>query len=82
MRAAIREKQAKIEAAKLAIQEARKQPKSEAEEKELSVRYAALEDIEERAFAILVDLGMVFVHPDPKAADYDSSMDDDLVDLE
>lgn len=79
IRAVIREKQQKIEAAKLAIKEARKQPKSVAEEKELAARYAALEDLGDRAFSILVDLGMVIVSPDPNASDYDSSQDDEFV---
>jgi hypothetical protein len=41
---------------------ARKQPKSPSEEMGLSARYAAIPDIGERAFQILVDLGMIEVH--------------------
>jgi len=37
------------------------QPKSPAEEAKLQARYAAIESLEERAFQILVDLGMVEV---------------------
>lgn len=38
---------------------ARQQPKSPAEEQRLQKKYASISDIGERAFAILVDLGMV-----------------------
>ena len=40
----------------------RQQPKSPAEEARLQARYAAIPTLEERAFTILVDLGMVQVH--------------------
>ena len=39
------------------------QPKSFIEEKRLAMKYAAIEDVEERAFQILVDLGMVAATP-------------------
>ena len=39
--------------------DARKQPKSPEEEAKLAAKYAAIEDVGERAFTILKDLGMV-----------------------
>jgi trigger factor len=50
------------------------QPKSEAEKKALSERYASM-DLEERAFNILLDLGMIELTPDPDSPDYDHSND-------
>ena len=41
--------------------EARKQPKSRSEEARLKKKYEAYADVGERAFAILVDLGMIEV---------------------
>jgi hypothetical protein len=41
--------------------EARQQPKSQAEEERLQKKYMAYTDVGERAFAILVDLGMIEV---------------------
>lgn len=38
---------------------ARRQPKSPAEEKKLQEKYASIEDLGERAYTILVDLGMI-----------------------
>lgn len=35
-------------------------------------------DEEERAFNVLVDLGMVDLTPDPDSPDYDSSKDDEI----
>ena len=50
----------------------------EPEKKEdLAAKYAAM-SLEERAFAILVDLGMVELTPDPDDPTYDSSMDDEI----
>jgi hypothetical protein len=43
---------------------ARSQPKDPQEEKRLAQKYAAIEDIGDRAFQILVDLGMVQPHGD------------------
>lgn len=37
--------------------------------------YGAIECIMERAYAVLVDLGMVIEHPDPDSPDYDHSKD-------
>lgn len=59
------------------IAEARRQPKSEEEEKALAERYGVMGD-EERAFNILVDLGMIELTPDPESPDYDHSTDDEL----
>ena len=47
------------------IAEARRQPKSEEEEKALAERYGAMRD-EERAYNILLDLGMIELTPDPE----------------
>jgi hypothetical protein len=44
---------------------ARQQPKSVAEEARLQAKYAAIASLEERAFTILVDLGMVTLHSPP-----------------
>ena len=44
---------------------ARQQPKSSEEERKLQEKYGNMEDLEERAFRILVDLGMVDLHTDP-----------------
>lgn len=46
-----------------AIREARRQPKSPEEEARLAAKYAAIEDLSERAFTILVDLYMVEATP-------------------
>lgn len=59
------------------IANARKQPKSPDEERKLSERYAAM-SLEERAFAILLDLGMIELSPDPDDPSYDSSQDDEF----
>ena len=63
---------------KAAILEARKQPKAPEVEKALAEKYGALE-AGERAFAILIDLGIVELSPDPDSKDYDSSNDDQFV---
>jgi hypothetical protein len=60
VRAAIRERQAKQNA----ILKARKQPNSPEVEEALKKKYGAM-SIQERAFCILVDLGMVEITPDP-----------------
>ena len=56
--------------------EALKQPKSADEEKKLQEKYALM-DSGDRAFAILMDLGMIDASPDPKDPNYDSSRDDE-----
>lgn len=48
-------------------------------DKRLSRKYAAIESLEERAFTILVDLGMVELHDDPDSPDYDHTMDNMFV---
>ena len=60
------------------IQQARKQPKSEEEEAMLQAKYSSMEP-GERAFAILLDLGMIEEHLDPDSPSYDSAFDNDLV---
>lgn len=55
-------------------------PKSKSKSKpepvvDLTKKYAAMNE-DDRAFAIMVDLGIVSITPDPDAADYDSSKDD------
>ena len=42
--------------------QARKQPKSQKDEALLAARYGAISDLEEKAYQILVDLGMIEVH--------------------
>merc|ERR1712071_249315 len=71
-------KLAKIEAKQQAILEARRQPKSEAEEKAIADRYAAMESWEERAFNILLDVGMIEQTPDPDDPEYDAEYDNEL----
>jgi len=52
------------------IQNARKQPKSEEEEKVLADYYGSMGD-EERAFRILSDLGMIDITPNPEGPEYE-----------
>ncbi len=49
------------------------------ERSQLQKRYDAMEP-DEKAYNILVDLGMVKVNPDPSSPDYDHSCDDELAD--
>jgi hypothetical protein len=42
-------------------------------------KYLAIEDLSERAYQILIDLGMVEVTPDPDDPSYDRSKDDEYV---
>jgi len=58
------------------IAKARRQPKSQWTESRLAAKYGAMTP-EDRAFAILVDLGMVDISPDPEDPNYDSSLDDE-----
>ena len=58
----------------------RPQPRPAAEEERLRAKYGAIEDAGERAYQILLDLGMVDVHPDPdtvagSALDWDADED-------
>ena len=59
-----------------AVMKARSQPKSPEDEAALAARYGAM-DLEERAFSILADLGMIELHLDPDDPDRDTSHDDD-----
>ncbi|KAL7499918.1 hypothetical protein ACHAWT_008052 [Skeletonema menzelii] len=60
----------------VAVMQARKQPKSAEEESSLARKYGAM-DLEERAFTILADLGMIELNPDPEDPNRDTSKDDD-----
>ena len=60
-----------------AIAVARMQPKSPEEETVIAEKYGKM-DLEERAFTILVDLGMIVPSQDPDSMDYDKSIDSDL----
>lgn len=61
-----------------AIMLARQQPKSKREEKALQKKYGRLEP-NERAFQILLNLGMIIEHPDPDLPNYDHTFDDEFV---
>jgi TFIIF-interacting CTD phosphatase-like protein len=56
---------------------ARQQPKSPEEEKMLQERYGGM-SMEQRAFAILCDLGMIEKNLNPDDPDYDHSNDDEI----
>lgn len=56
---------------------ARKQPKSPEEEKKLAERYGGM-NLEERAYNILIDLGMIIPSEDPDSAYYDKTADSEL----
>jgi len=58
------------------IMKVRQQPKSTEEEAALATKYGAM-DLGEKAFTILVDLGMVELNPDPDDANRDTSKDDE-----
>jgi len=60
----------------VAVMKARQQPKSAEEEDALANKYGAM-DLEERAFSILADLGMIELNPDPDDSNRDTSKDDD-----
>ena len=57
---------------------ARRQPKSSDEESNLTYKYGKMENVEDRAYAVLRDLGMIDEHKDPNDPSYDHSDDDDL----
>jgi hypothetical protein len=59
------------------IIEARRQPKAFDEESKVAEKYAKM-SVEDRAFAILYDLGMVDENKDPRDPSYDHSVDDDI----
>lgn len=79
VREAVRFRKERLAARKSAILEARSQPKAPDVERALQDTYAAIEDLGERAFAMLVDLGLVEPSPDPPAPDYDDFYDDEFV---
>eukprot|EP01083_Nonionella_stella_P226756 805010_1 len=49
--------------------------KEAASKKKKTRNYSAIKCMMERAYAVLVDLGMVIEHPDPDSSDYDHSKD-------
>lgn len=59
------------------LEEAAEQPASPEDEEVTSERYGEM-DPEERAYNILVDLGMVDLTPDPDSPGYDDSQDDEI----
>ena len=60
-----------------AVTLARKQPKSSKEMKKLDERYSSM-PLQERAFAVLYDLGMIEKNLKPDDPDYDHSNDDEV----
>ena len=60
----------------VAMMKARQQPKSAEEEAALASKYGVM-DLEERAFNILADLGIIELHPDPEDPNRDTSKDDE-----
>lgn len=76
-RKALAEKLAAMEAKREAVVRARMQPKLPEEEKALASRYGSM-DAQERAYNILLDLGLIQLHVDPESDAYDHSNDDEL----
>ena len=64
---------------KAAIAEARRQPKAPEEERKLQEKYAAIENLSEKAFAIKLDLGIIELTPDPSDPNYDDTYDNEIV---
>ncbi|KAL9183757.1 hypothetical protein ACHAXT_004613 [Thalassiosira profunda] len=60
----------------VAVMKARQQPKSAEEESALAAKYGAM-GLEEKAFTILADLGMIELNPDPNDPNRDTSKDDE-----
>ena len=54
-----------------------RQPKSSDDEIKLAAKYAQMETLEDRAYALLCDLGMIEEHQDPRDPSYDHSKDDE-----
>mmetsp|Transcript_15362 Transcript_15362/g.35610 ORF Transcript_15362/g.35610 Transcript_15362/m.35610 type:complete len:511 (+) Transcript_15362:178-1710(+) len=54
-----------------------RQPKSSDEEIQLAAKYAKMEKLEDRAYLLLRDLGMIDEHQDPQDPSYDHSKDDE-----
>ena len=57
----------------VSIAKARLQPKPAEEEHRLAERYGGM-DLEERAFTILYDLGMIEIHPNPEEMECDDTL--------
>ena len=57
-----------------------RQPKTSDEETKLAEKYAQMTNLEDRAYALLVDLGMIDERKDPRDPSYDHSNDDGLCD--
>jgi hypothetical protein len=72
-----RERQDQLVARHAAIMEARR-PKSDEENIEVTKRYESISNLNERAFQILLDLGIIDTTPDPSSDEYDSSMDHEI----
>ncbi len=77
-RKAYNEKLAEMEAKREALAMKRMQPKLPEEEAALASRYGAM-DAQERAYNILLDLGLIQLHEDPDSDTYDHSKDDEFV---
>jgi len=75
---AIRLREESFAKRKAAIAEARRQPKTPEEEQKLKEKYAAIENLSQRAFAIKLDLGIIEITPDPSDPDYDPTYDDEI----
>mmetsp|Transcript_7336 Transcript_7336/g.16576 ORF Transcript_7336/g.16576 Transcript_7336/m.16576 type:complete len:579 (+) Transcript_7336:135-1871(+) len=54
-----------------------RQPKSCDEESKLAEKYAEMKSLEDRAYALLCDLGMIEAHKNPEDPSYDHSKDDE-----
>mmetsp|Transcript_8557 Transcript_8557/g.14984 ORF Transcript_8557/g.14984 Transcript_8557/m.14984 type:complete len:103 (-) Transcript_8557:45-353(-) len=59
------------------IIDARRQPKPFDEESKVAEKYASM-SVEDRAFAILYDLGLIENNVDPRDPNYDHSSDDEI----
>jgi len=66
----------KVIARRESIDEARRQPKSDEEDAVIAARYAGMTS-EERAFNILLDLGLADMSPDPEDPEYYAGIDDE-----
>jgi len=65
-----------VKARREAVEEAKRQPKSAEEDAALAEKYGGM-PAEERAFNILVDLGLADLSPDPDDPNYYTGMDDE-----
>jgi hypothetical protein len=48
------------------------------EEAALAAKLSEIQDLGDRAYAVLMNLGMISSSPDPNSPDYDPSMDDEI----